>query len=63
MKKLRYNWQFQASQLGLGTQWSEIKKKYIEANLLVRARFMSFSILLDRSDSAAISSKSHPRPR
>lgn len=40
MKKLRYNWQFQASQLGLGTQWSEIKKKYIEANLLVCAQFI-----------------------
>lgn len=30
------NLQFQASQLGLGTQWIEIKKKYIEANQLVR---------------------------
>jgi pyruvate carboxylase len=29
------NLQFQASQLGLGTQWLEIKKKYIEANQLV----------------------------
>jgi pyruvate carboxylase len=29
------NLQFQASQLGLGTQWIEIKKKYIEANQLV----------------------------
>ncbi|EIW66026.1 pyruvate carboxylase [Tremella mesenterica] len=28
------NLQFQASQLGLGTQWLEIKKKYIEANQL-----------------------------
>ncbi|KZS94398.1 pyruvate carboxylase [Sistotremastrum niveocremeum HHB9708] len=28
------NLMFQASQLGLGTQWSEIKKKYIEANQL-----------------------------
>lgn len=28
------NLQFQASQLGLGTQWVEIKKKYIEANQL-----------------------------
>lgn len=28
------NLMFQASQLGLGTQWSEIKKKYIEANKL-----------------------------
>ncbi|GMK55876.1 hypothetical protein CspeluHIS016_0209320 [Cutaneotrichosporon spelunceum] len=28
------NLQFQASQLGLGTQWIEIKKKYIEANKL-----------------------------
>jgi hypothetical protein len=28
------NLQFQASQLGLGTQWTEIKKKYIEANQL-----------------------------
>lgn len=28
------NLQFQASQLGLGTQWIEIKKKYIEANQL-----------------------------
>jgi pyruvate carboxylase len=26
--------QFQASQLGLGTQWIDIKKKYIEANAL-----------------------------
>ncbi|TFY72302.1 hypothetical protein EVG20_g701 [Dentipellis fragilis] len=26
------NLMFQASQLGLGTQWTEIKKKYIEAN-------------------------------
>jgi pyruvate carboxylase len=31
--------QFQASQLGLGTQWAEIKKKYIEANQLVRQIF------------------------
>jgi len=29
------NLMFQASQLGLGTQWAEIKKKYIEANALV----------------------------
>ncbi|WVO22462.1 pyruvate carboxylase [Cryptococcus decagattii] len=28
------NLQFQASQLGLGTQWLDIKKKYIEANKL-----------------------------
>jgi pyruvate carboxylase len=28
------NLQFQASQLGLGTQWLEVKKKYIEANQL-----------------------------
>jgi len=28
------NLMFQASQLGLGTQWTEIKKKYIEANEL-----------------------------
>ncbi|WVQ93145.1 pyruvate carboxylase [Kwoniella sp. CBS 9459] len=28
------NLQFQASQLGLGTQWLDIKKKYIEANQL-----------------------------
>ncbi|KAG8988380.1 pyruvate carboxylase [Tulasnella sp. 427] len=28
------NLMFQASQLGLGTQWSEIKRKYIEANKL-----------------------------
>ncbi|KIJ32096.1 hypothetical protein M422DRAFT_214108 [Sphaerobolus stellatus SS14] len=28
------NLMFQASQLGLGTQWAEIKKKYIEANEL-----------------------------
>lgn len=28
------NLMFQASQLGLGTQWSEIKQKYIEANKL-----------------------------
>lgn len=28
------NLQFQASQLGLGSQWIEIKKKYIEANQL-----------------------------
>ncbi|KAF9517764.1 hypothetical protein BS47DRAFT_1371222 [Hydnum rufescens UP504] len=28
------NLMFQASQLGLGTQWAEIKKKYIEANAL-----------------------------
>ncbi|KAG8856367.1 pyruvate carboxylase [Serendipita sp. 411] len=28
------NLMFQASQLGLGTQWSEVKKKYIEANKL-----------------------------
>ncbi|CED82614.1 pyruvate carboxylase [Phaffia rhodozyma] len=28
------NLQFQATQLGLGTQWTEIKKKYIEANEL-----------------------------
>lgn len=28
------NLMFQASQLGLGTQWAEIKKKYIEANQL-----------------------------
>jgi pyruvate carboxylase len=28
------NLQFQASQLGLGTQWIDIKKKYIEANAL-----------------------------
>ncbi|OCH91007.1 pyruvate carboxylase [Obba rivulosa] len=29
------NLMFQAAQLGLGTQWTEIKKKYIEANELV----------------------------
>ncbi|KAF8343434.1 pyruvate carboxylase [Amanita rubescens] len=29
------NLMFQASQLGLGTQWTEIKQKYIEANELV----------------------------
>ncbi|KAI0296007.1 pyruvate carboxylase [Russula brevipes] len=28
------NLMFQASQLGLGTQWTEVKKKYIEANEL-----------------------------
>ncbi|KAI6149724.1 hypothetical protein BKA82DRAFT_997975 [Pisolithus tinctorius] len=28
------NLMFQASQLGLGTQWTEIKKKYVEANEL-----------------------------
>jgi len=28
------NLMFQASQLGLGTQWTEVKKKYIEANQL-----------------------------
>jgi pyruvate carboxylase len=28
------NLMFQASQLGLGTQWTEIKRKYIEANAL-----------------------------
>lgn len=28
------NLMFQASQLGLGTQWSEVKRKYIEANKL-----------------------------
>ncbi|ORX39241.1 carbamoyl-phosphate synthase L chain, ATP binding domain-domain-containing protein [Kockovaella imperatae] len=28
------NLQFQATQLGLGTQWLEVKKKYIEANQL-----------------------------
>jgi len=37
------NLQFQASQLGLGTQWTEIKKKYIEANQLV-SFFPSFSL-------------------
>ncbi|TFY55560.1 hypothetical protein EVJ58_g8169 [Rhodofomes roseus] len=29
------NLMFQAAQLGLGTQWTEVKKKYIEANDLV----------------------------
>jgi pyruvate carboxylase len=33
------NLMFQASQLGLGTQWTEIKRKYIEANELVRQPF------------------------
>jgi pyruvate carboxylase len=33
------NLMFQASQLGLGTQWTEIKRKYIEANELVRQLF------------------------
>lgn len=37
------NLQFQASQLGLGTQWIEIKKKYIEANQLVRFLFFRIS--------------------
>ncbi|KXN89374.1 Pyruvate carboxylase [Leucoagaricus sp. SymC.cos] len=30
------NLMFQAAQLGLGTQWTEIKQKYIEANELVK---------------------------
>ena len=35
--------QFQASQLGLGTQWTEIKRKYIEANDLVSRGATTFA--------------------
>lgn len=54
------NLMFQAAQLGLGTQWAEIKKKYIEANELVsRGDCVAWFPLTDtqRLLSAGISSK------